>query len=463
MSIRNLEAVFRPRSVALIGASKRAHSVGAVVARNLLAAGFRRAGDAGQPASTRRSTAMLAYPDVASLPVAPDLAVICTPPDTVPGLVAELGARGTRGRGRDHRRLRRAGRRAGTALEQAMLEAARPHLLRIVGPNCVGLMVPAIGLNASFAPSRRPSAATLAFVTQSGAMVTAVLDWAAARGIGFSHLVSLGDMADVDFGDMLDYLASDPDTRAILLYVEAVTHARKFMSAARAAARIKPVIVIKAGRHAAAARGRRLAHRRAGRRRRGLRRRVPARRHAARPRPGRAVRRGRDAGGAHRRSAGERLAILTNGGGVGVLATDALIDRGGRLAELSPETLGAARCGAAADLVARQPGRHHRRRAGRALCRRARGAARRRRRRDAVLVLNCPTAIASSVEAARRGDGDAATASASARADRAGWARRGARGARAVRAASASRPTRRRTRRCAASCIWCAIGATRMR
>ena len=131
--------------------------------------------------------------------------------------------------------------------------AAKPHLLRIVGPNCLGILVPGHKLNASFAATT-PLLGNLAFVAQSGAMVASVLDWATSRGIGFSHLVSMGDMADADFGDLLDYLANDGGTRAILLYIEAVTHSRKFMSAARAAARTKPVIVVKAGRHEEGAR-----------------------------------------------------------------------------------------------------------------------------------------------------------------------------------------------------------------
>lgn len=129
-----------------------------------------------------------------------------------------------------------------------MLDAAKPHLLRIIGPNCLGTLVPDIGLNASFA-HLSPTKGKLAFVAQSGAVVTSVLDWATSRGIGFSHLVALGDMSDVDFGDMLDYLANDPGTDAILLYIEAIKDARKFMSAGRAAARMKPVVVVKAGRH----------------------------------------------------------------------------------------------------------------------------------------------------------------------------------------------------------------------
>ena len=138
-------------------------------------------------------------------------------------------------------------------MQQATLDAAKPHLLRIVGPNCVGVMVPRLGLDATFS-HLAAQAGDIAFLSQSGAMITAMLDWAVPRGIGFSHVVSLGDMADVDFGDMLDYLAGDPHTRSILLYVEGITHGRKFMSAARAASRIKPVLVLKAGRSNAGAR-----------------------------------------------------------------------------------------------------------------------------------------------------------------------------------------------------------------
>src|SRR5690606_35663672 len=200
-----------------------------------------------------------------------------------------------------------------------------------------GVAAPAAALNASFA-HLTPSKGRLAFVTQSGAIATSVLDWATARDIGFSHLVALGDMLDVDFGDMLDYLANDADTSAILLYMEAVTAPRKFMSAARAAARTKPVIVVKGGRHAASA-------------------------SAAASHTGRLASSDAEYTAAFRRAGmlrvasldqlfdavetlaearaprGPRLAIVTNGGGLGVLAADALLDRGGELAALSPETL----------------------------------------------------------------------------------------------------------------------------
>jgi acetyltransferase len=238
MSVRHLDHLLEPRSIAVAGASDRPASVGATVWRNLRA-GFQGPLHAlnlrlrtldGQPVFTRPE----------QLPAAPDLAVLCTPPDTLATLVDQFGRLGTRAA-----IVMTAGLSA--AQKQAVLEAARPHVLRILGPNCLGLLTPRLGLNASFAHTDALDG-NLAFVSQSGALVTAVLDWAKARRVGFSHLVSLGEHADVDFGDLLDHLASDAHTRAILLYIESIGEARKFMSAARAAARNKPVIVVKAGR-----------------------------------------------------------------------------------------------------------------------------------------------------------------------------------------------------------------------
>lgn len=252
MTIRNLGCVFAPKSVAIVGASNRHRSVGAVTAHNMLRGGL---DGPVMPVNPRHAhvQSVPAYPSIKDLPQVPDLAVVATPPETVPGIIAELGAAGTRAAVVITAGFGEGGRARGMELRQAMLDAARPHLLRIVGPNCLGVLVPHAGLNASFG-STMPLSGRLAFVAQSGAVVASVVDWATERGIGFSHVVSLGDMADVDFGDMLDFLASDTRSRAILLYVEAVTQARKFMSAARAAARSKPVIVVKAGRHAEGAR-----------------------------------------------------------------------------------------------------------------------------------------------------------------------------------------------------------------
>ena len=251
MTVRYLDSLFRPASVAVIGASERPGSIGSVVLQNLKHGGFK---GPIWPVNLRhdRIDGAPAWRDVQSLPAAPDLAVICTPAASVPDLIAELGRKGTHAAIVISSGLRQAGATGAPSLEQRMLDAARPHLLRILGPNCIGALVPGMGLNASFAPGNAVAGA-LAFVTQSGALATAMLDWANERGIGFSHFISLGDSADVDFGDILDYLGSDPGTRAILMYVESVKAGRKFMSAARAASRNKPVILVKGGRTPAAA------------------------------------------------------------------------------------------------------------------------------------------------------------------------------------------------------------------
>jgi len=338
MSVRHLDALFKPASVAVIGASNQPHSVGGEVMRNLLRAGF--CGPV-MPVNPKYEAVggVLTYPDIASLPVVPDLAVVCTPPPTVPGILHDLGARGTRAAVVITAGLSRATMPDGRTVREAMLAAARPYLLRILGPNCVGLLVPALGLNATFAHAGL-TPGSLAFVSQSGGFCTAVLDWARGKGIGFSHFVSLGDSADVDFGDVLDYLASSAEVTAILLYMESIgaDEARKFMSAARAAARNKPVLAVKAGRVAEGARAAAshtgalagadhvydAALRRAGILRvYELDELFDAVETLARVRS----------------LKGERLAILTNGGGPGVVATDALVAGGGQLAELAPQTL----------------------------------------------------------------------------------------------------------------------------
>src|SRR5215472_14508190 len=244
MSVRNLEKLFEPRSVAVIGAGPWPGSLGGVVARNL-----RRAGFAGElllvnPHHTTNE-GLTVHPSVADLQNAPDLAVITAPAERVPPLIGELAGRGTRAAVITSAALSETGERDRMP-PQAALDAAKPGLMRIVGPSSLGVMTPRLGLDATISHLAVP-AGDIAFVSQSGAMVTAMLDWAVPRSVGFSHVVSLGDMADVDFGDTLDYLAADPHTRAILLYVEAITHPRKFMSAARAASRVKPVLVLKAG------------------------------------------------------------------------------------------------------------------------------------------------------------------------------------------------------------------------
>jgi acetyltransferase len=336
MSIRNLDKMFHPRSVAVIGATDKPKSVGLALMTNLLHAGF-----SGPilPVNPRASAVhgIMAYKDVASLPVTPDLAVIATPPDTVPALIAELAGRGTRAAVILTAGFAEGEAKVGKERAAQMLAAARPHLLRIVGPNCLGIAVPGIALNATFAPAAMLPG-NIAFLTQSGAMATTVLDWALPRGIGFSAIVSMGDMSDVDFGDLLDYFALDEATHAILIYAEAVTQARKFMSAARRAARVKPVIVVKSGRaeegaraatsHTGALAGADVVYEAAFRRAGMLR--------------VNEVEELFDAAATLARMApqsGNRLAIVTNGGGAGVLATDRLIEEGGKLATLGAGTL----------------------------------------------------------------------------------------------------------------------------
>lgn len=236
MSVLNLPHLFAPRSIAVIGASERPRSVGYIVMRNLLDGLF--AGPI-MPVNPKRQAVagVLAYPSIADLPLTPDLAIVCTPAAAVPGLIGELGDRGVRA--------------AIVAAEgvdtPAMLAAAQPYGLRILGGASLGVLVPRENLNASFAHlAAKPG--RVAFVSQSGALCAAVLDWARSRDIGFSCIVSLGDGAEIDIADVIDHLAGDEDTKAILLHIEAIQARRELMPAARAAARNKPVLLIKGGR-----------------------------------------------------------------------------------------------------------------------------------------------------------------------------------------------------------------------
>jgi acetyltransferase len=397
VSVRNLDYLLKPRSVALVGASETPDTIGRKLLENLLASGF--AGPV-HPVNPRYThiLGLPAFASVEALPAPVDLAVIATPAATVPGIVAALGKAGTRAAVVISAGFAETRDETGPALQKALLEAARPHLLRVIGPNCVGILVPGSRLNASFAHvDARPG--KVAFVTQSGAVLTAVLDWATERGIGFSHMLSLGAMADVDFGDVLDYLASDAGTEAILLYVEAVTHARKFMSAARAAARSKPVIVCKSGRHVVSAK--------AARSHSGALAGADAVYDAAFRRAGLlrvhtledmfdAV----ETLAVGRRPAGARLAIVTNGGGMGILATDRLADLGGRLAEPGPDTMAALEAslppawshGNPIDIVGDANADRYRRVLETVLP---------DPNVDAVLVLNCPVALLPGIDAAR--------------------------------------------------------------
>ena len=288
--------------------------------------------------------------------------MIAAPATSVPDIVAAAGAKGV-----PTAIIISAGLGHGAgSLAEACEKSARTTGLRLVGPNCIGLLAPPAKLNASFTTCM-PAEGDLALVSQSGAITAALVEWSAAHGIGFSGIVSLGDRIDVDFGDLLDYFALDRRTRAILLYIELINHPRKFMSAARAAARIKPVVVIKSGRHALGAKA---AQTHTGAlagsdsvydaafRRAGLLRVIDLDELFA----------AAETLGRVKPFSGKRLAILTNGGGLGVLAVDRLADLGGTLARPVARHAAEARRRASADLVARQSGRHRGRRRRRALC-----------------------------------------------------------------------------------------------
>jgi len=390
MTIRNLNLLFQPRSVVLVGASERPGSIGLHVAENLLRGGF--AGEIGF-VNPRHDSILgkRCHRSIEALPFVPGLAVVATPPDTAPGIIGELGRKGckaaiviTAGVTGD--------------LAQRMLAAAKPYLLRIIGPNCLGIQIPGLKLDASFAHTLA-KAGDIALVSQSGAITLAMLDWAAVEGVGFSHVVSIGDAADVDLGDMLDYLAGDVTNKAVFLYIESVKNAAKFMSAARRCARAKPVIAIKAGRRpegakAAASHTGALAGAdnvyTAALRRAGILRVVDldvmfdAAEVLARVRS----------------VPGSRIAIVTNGGGAGVVAADTLADLRGTLADLEPETVDALNKvlpptwshGNPVDIIGDAgPDRYAA----------ALEAVMRDANTDVALVINCPTALASSVDAAK--------------------------------------------------------------
>jgi acetyltransferase len=333
MPVRNLNKLFYPRSIAVLGATSREGDAGHLVMHNLLQGGFE--GPIMPVSAEQRAIAgVLAYPGVEALPMVPDLAVICAPPVAVPEVVRDLGKFGTRAAIVMATGVTRNGMSA--AWHEAAAEA-RPFGMRILGPECMGVIVPHIGLNASFAHVPAMTGG-IAFVSQSSAMSMAVLDWARHRDIGFSHFVSLGQAADIDFDDVLDFLGSDAMTRAILLYVENVRNGRTFMSAGRGASRNKPILVIKAGR---VKEGQRLAAMRSGAatgadevydaaiRRAGMLRvfsfgeLFAAVETLARARPLR----------------GNRLAVLANGYGVAIMAADTLVGKDGSLAVLGDETM----------------------------------------------------------------------------------------------------------------------------
>ena len=336
MSGHYLDPLFEPASVALIGASESRDKVGGLLLDNLLAGAFRGRLFAVNPkyASVR---GLACVPGVASLPEAPELAVVATPAATVPGLIDECGRAGIRAAVVITAGFREAG-PAGAALERALLDNARRHGLRLLGPNCVGLMRPPLGLNATFARGQA-LAGGLALVSQSGAVCTAMLDWATPMGVGFSSVVSLGGSSDIDFGEVIDYLASDPETKQVLLYAEGVRDGRRLVSSLRAAARVKPVIVMKVGRHPAGSRAA-VSHTGAIVGRDDVFDAVVARTGIVRVKTAGELVAAALALASDVRPGGDRLAVVTNGGGPGVMAADRATELGVPLAQLSGETFG---------------------------------------------------------------------------------------------------------------------------
>ncbi|MEJ0090129.1 MAG: bifunctional acetate--CoA ligase family protein/GNAT family N-acetyltransferase [Limisphaerales bacterium] len=332
---RPLDSILSPKSIAVIGATERKRSVGRTVMVNLMEGGF-----PGKiyPVNPIQETilGMHAFPNVAALPEKPDLAVIITPPKTVPGIIRECAAAGIQGVIIISAGFKEIG-AEGAALEQQVLTEAKRGNIRIIGPNCLGVMVPRLKFNATFAATMARSG-SVAFLSQSGALCTAILDWSLKENVGFSAFVSLGSMLDVGWGDLIYHLGDDPQTKSIVIYMESIGDAGAFLSAAREVALAKPIIIIKPGRTEAAAKAAashtgsltgsdevlQAAFLRAGVLRVDT---IPelfdmAEVLAKQPRP-----------------KGPRLTIVTNAGGPGVLATDILIGSGAQLASLTPETM----------------------------------------------------------------------------------------------------------------------------
>jgi acetyltransferase len=330
-----LDAIFTPKNVAVIGATENPGSVGRTLLWNLISSPF---GGAVFPVNPKRASVLgiKAYPTVSDISEAIDLAVITTPAKTVPGIIKECVERGIKGAIIISAGFKETG-PEGVELERQIMEHARKGNMRIIGPNCLGVMNPVSGLNATFA-TRIARPGNVGFISQSGALCTAVLDWSLQNNVGFSSFVSIGSMLDVGWGDLIYYLGDDPQTKSIVMYMETIGDARAFMSAAREVALTKPIIVIKPGRTAGAAKAAashtgsltgsdevlEVAFRRSG----ALRVNTIAELFyladmlSKQPRP-----------------QGNRLTIVTNAGGPAVLATDALITNGGQLAELSEESM----------------------------------------------------------------------------------------------------------------------------
>jgi acetyltransferase len=335
MGTLNLDKIFNPKSVAIIGASDAEGSVGYAIVKN-----FTKLGYAGKVyfVSIRKPEILgvKTFSTVEQIPEPVDLAMIATPAKTVPTVMEECGRAGVKGIIIVSAGFKETG-PEGKAIEEKILEIAKKYHMRIIGPNCIGIIRPRINLNATFV-DKVPKPGKVAFLSQSGALGSAILDWAIHENIGFSNFVSVGSMIDVDFGDLIDYFGTDPKTKSILMYVEGITEARKFMSAARHFSRTKPIIVVKSGKFTESAKAAAshtgslsgeddiydAAFQRAG---------------IVRVDEIADLFNAAEVLGTQPLPRGPNLAIITNAGGPGVMTTDALIARGGKLAELSQKTL----------------------------------------------------------------------------------------------------------------------------
>ncbi len=335
MVTTNLEKIFNPQTVAIIGASDVEGSVGYAIVKNFTQSSF-----AGKiyfvNIKKPEILGVKTYQSVDQIPEKVDLAMIATPAKTVPHVMEECGKANVKGVIIVSAGFKETG-PAGKALEDQVGELAKKHGIRVIGPNCIGVLRPRINLNATFL-DKMPKAGNIAFLSQSGALGSAILDWAIHENIGFSNFVSVGSMIDVDFGDLIDYFGSDPKTKSILMYVEGITEARKFMSAARHFARTKPIIVVKSGKFTESAKAAAshtgslsgsddiydAAFKRAG---------------VVRVSEIADLFNAAEVLGTQPLPKGNKLAIITNAGGPGVMATDSLIGFGGKLAKVSQKTI----------------------------------------------------------------------------------------------------------------------------
>lgn len=336
MAIKKLNSIFKPKRIALIGVSDNPNSVGGITLRNLVGGGFN---GVVYPVNPKREAVfgIPCYPDVKSLPKTPDLAVIMTAAKFVPDIIRECGEAGIHGVIIMSAGFKESGTEGKILEDQVKAEKSKFPDMRVIGPNCLGILVPGLNMNVSFA-NGMPKKGHVAFISQSGALCTSVLDWAYDSNIGFSYFVSIGNSMDVNFGDLIDYFGQDPNTKSIVLYVESLTNARTFMSAARAFSREKPIIVYKSGRFpesAAAA----ASHTGAMASEDSIYDAVFRRAGLARVFDFGNIFEFTDLVGRRRIPKGNRLAIVTNAGGPGVMATDSLISMGGKLVELSEKTM----------------------------------------------------------------------------------------------------------------------------